>query len=234
MSSQQKSSNPEHDQQQATAAERRRAPRFPADLETNCRPALARDGVSWPGRVLDISQNGIALVMSRRFEPGSLLTMDLEDHERTVSRSVFARVIHVRALDAGGWRHGCAFTSALSDDELQAFRAQRVQPGPEDCRAWVRFECDVPTLCREAEGSDSQPTSGRILNISPGGIALLVSTPWPKGTLVWLQLQATPQRPSRSVLVRVAHEAKPVGEDWLLGCEFAFQIAEEDLQRLLR
>jgi hypothetical protein len=220
--------------QPATAEERRQAPRFPSDLETLCRPLVGQCNTSWPGRVLDISRNGLALVLHRRFEPGALLTMELEDHGRSIRRSIFARVMHIRPYEAGGWRLGCAFAEELSEEELRAFRAQPVQAGADDCRAWVRFECDMATQCREADNPDAETVPGRILNISPGGIGLVVATAWPKGTLLWLQLPGTPERPGRSVLVRVSHPAREAGDLCLLGCEFAFQLGEEDLQGLLK
>jgi hypothetical protein len=214
--------------------ERRRAPRFDSDLQTTCRPLTARDGTSWPAQVLDISQSGIALLLTRRFERGALLTMELVDAQQSTQRSCFARVIHVHAHETGGWRHGCAFSGELSDEELAAFRAERVAASDTDCRAWVRFECDVPTMCREADGSASEPTPGRILNIAPGGVGLLVGTAYPERTLLWLQLPDSPQRQGRKVLVRVVQLARPVDDQWLLGCEFAFQLGEQDLQQLLR
>jgi hypothetical protein len=220
--------------QQATAEDRRRSPRFPSDLDTVCRPLVAGEAASWPGRLLDISQNGLAVVLHRRFEPGALLTMDLEDHGRTVRRSIFARVIHIRAHESGGWRLGCAFSGELTDAELEAFRAHRARPGGDDSRAWVRFECDVPTICRDADHPDNDPVAARILNIAPGGLALLASTRWRKGNLLWLQFPGAPERPGRSVLVRVAESPREAGELWMHSCEFAFQLGEEDLQGLLQ
>jgi hypothetical protein len=214
--------------------ERRRAPRFPSDLQTSCRPLTTRDGTSWPARVRDISRGGVALILRRRFEPGAVLTMELEDPAGAVSRSVFARVIHVRPDEAGTWMLGCAFTGELSDDELRAFRAERSRPEADDGRAWVRFDCDVATTCRDAADRRARPVAVRIVNIAPGGIGLLTATPYEKGTLLSLQLPAAPGSDARTALVRVAQPARPVDGQWLLGCEFADRLGDDDLRGLLR
>jgi hypothetical protein len=213
--------------------ERRRSPRYASDLETTCRPLTARDGVSWPAQILDISRGGIGLLLGRRFEPGAVLMMDLEDPGQAVSRSVFARVIHVKAQEDGQWRLGCAFTGELNEDELSAFRADRVRPAGTDSRAWVRFECDVATTCHDAGDPDGRPAPVRIINVAPGGVGLLLASPCDKGALLWLNLPGGPGQPGRRILVRVAQPARPAGDRWEVGCEFADQLTDDDLQRLV-
>jgi hypothetical protein len=208
--------------------ERRRAPRYPSDLKTTCRPLTAREGASWPACALNISCSGIALILGRRFEPGTVLAMELEDPFGAVSRSVVARVIHVHPHEDGTWKHGCAFAAELDDDELRAFRAERVRPDEPDCRAWVRFDCDVATTYEDPAG-DGDSLPARIVNVGPGGVALVVGAPYEKGTLLWLQLPGPLDQPGRTALVRVVQPGQPSGEQWLVGCEFADRLNEDDL-----
>jgi hypothetical protein len=56
-----------------------------------------------------------SLGMTRRFEPGTALILDLSD------RRLLAHVIHATRETNGRWIIGCAFDSALSQQELRAF-----------------------------------------------------------------------------------------------------------------
>src|SRR5262249_11371350 len=149
----------------APHAERRSANRFPSDRATSCLPALGPDGLSWPARVHDISAYGIGLVLERRLEPNTRLTIDLEQTTRGLVRSVLARVVHVTQHDGGGWLVGCALTTELSNNDLEAFHTERARPPLQDCRAWVRFPCNLETVCYTAETAPGEQLPARLLNI---------------------------------------------------------------------
>jgi hypothetical protein len=220
-------------QEQEPAVERRRAPRYPCDLQTTCRPLAGRDGASWAARVVNISRSGIGLAVSRRFEPGALLTVELEDPRRTVSRSVLARVVHARPHADYGWLLGCAFSGELDDDELAAFRVERVRPAEGDCRAWVRFSCDVPTVCRDAADPEAAPVYVRVVDVAPGGVGLLGYEPWQQGTLLRLQLPGGPEGVEDSVLIRVVRSEAVEGGRWFVGGELADQLTDRDVDGLV-
>jgi hypothetical protein len=226
-------STSEKRQQAKSDAERRRAPRYPSDLTVSCRPLLARESGGWQARVLNISRSGIALVLARRFERGALLSMDLEGPQQAVSRSVLARVVHARPDDNNAWIVGCVFSSELLDEELHAFSAERVKPVEPDCRAWVRFSCDVATVCRPEGDAAGREVAARIVNVSPTGVALLVSSPWENGKLLRLQLPSMSGRPGRSVLIRVAQVAATADGEWTVGCEIVDQLSMDVLEGLL-
>src|SRR4051812_32014146 len=61
----------------ADVADRRATPRFPCSLETACKPAMWADDKLWDGRIKDISLGGMGLLVKRRFEPGTLLRVDV-------------------------------------------------------------------------------------------------------------------------------------------------------------
>jgi hypothetical protein len=211
-----------------SGVERRAAPRFPSELRTECRPLMA-PGAAWKAQVENISRTGLALVLSRRFEKGAVLTMDLENSRCGISRNVVARVVHARPHDEGGWLLGCVFINALDDDELKAFSAARV-PAPEsDCRAWVRFTCDVPTTCRPDGVPDAEPVAVRVVDIAPGGVGLVAAEAWEPGTFLLLDLPGT----SRCALLRVVRSAVYGGE-WFFGCEFTDRVKDQDLHGLLQ
>jgi hypothetical protein len=72
----------------------------------------------WPGTVHDLSPRGVGLVIPRRFEPGTVLRVDLESSSGT-PRELPARVANVRSEAAGHWFHGCVFPDPLTDADLR-------------------------------------------------------------------------------------------------------------------
>jgi hypothetical protein len=74
----------------------------------------------WFGRVRDISQGGVALILRRPFERGTNLILDLATNAGEL-RGLPARVVHAWEMD-GRWIIGCEFASPLNEDELQRFR----------------------------------------------------------------------------------------------------------------
>jgi hypothetical protein len=218
---------------QEPGAERRRAPRYSTDLPATCRPLAGREGASWEARVVNISRSGIGLALPRRFEPGALLTVELEDPRRTVSRSILARVIHARPHAEHGWLLGCAFSGELDDDELAAFRVERVRPAEGDCRAWVRFTCDVRTVCRDEANPAAGPVPVRVVDLAPGGVGLLVDGPMEQGTRLRLQLPDGPEGAPDGVLIRVVRSEAVQGGRWFVGCEVAEQLTNRDVSGLV-
>lgn len=77
--------------------------------------------VPWPAKVLDISCGGTALTVTRRFESGAILNLELCDRAGQVTRTVLARVAHVTALPNGDWVLGCRFAKPLSQEDINTF-----------------------------------------------------------------------------------------------------------------
>lgn len=105
----------------ASSRERRVAVRYPGNPDAACRAYAPSAGV-YPAWVRDISATGVALLVACEFEPGAVLTLELENPTRGVSIVVKARVVHVLEVPPDRrWLHGCAFERPLTDDELRAF-----------------------------------------------------------------------------------------------------------------
>lgn len=210
-------------------SDRRIAPRYPSALDAACQPVMARDGSPWAGQVVNISRGGIGLVLDRRFEPKTLLVIDLESPQENVSRTLLARVVHSTRRDTG-WLLGCAFISELDEDDLKLFRARRLRPAGTDCRAWVRFSCDLETSCAP-DGSD-EAWPARVMNVAPGGIGLVVPGEVPVGSILRVEMPRGQTGVPRHVLVRVVQTTRQSAQSWLLGCEFTEQLSDEELQAL--
>jgi hypothetical protein len=212
--------------------ERRSATRFPSGLDASCQPVMLRDRSSWVAQVRDISTGGIGLVLPRRFEPKTLLIVFLESPFHEISRTMLVRVVHTTALPDNQWLLGCELTSELDADDLQVFRAEPVRPTSPDCRAWVRFTCDVETACHPAGASSEKPWQVKIVNVSPGGMGLLVPHAVNSKTLIQIELPAAEGRPARTILLRVVQSGQFTPQGWLLNCEFASQLSAEELEEL--
>ena len=74
----------------------------------------------WPLVVRDLSNGGVGVLLARRFEPGTELSIELSTGPDVLPRRLSARVVRVVPEKAGHWVHGCAFPENLTDDELDS------------------------------------------------------------------------------------------------------------------
>ena len=91
-----------------------------------------------------MSRSGIGMRVERRFEPSSLLEIDLQSVVPHLDRTLLVTVRNVRTHPDGGWIIGCLFARPLDDEELWAFRATQVRPPREECQAWYRRPPEQP------------------------------------------------------------------------------------------
>jgi len=111
------------EQTEKKGAERRGSVRYPCSTESfstdnSCRPITATKREAWTAIIRDLSTGGMGIIVPRRFEPGTLLTVDLEDAARTSHNSFVVRVMHITQETDNSWLLGCAFTAKLSESEL--------------------------------------------------------------------------------------------------------------------
>ncbi len=108
---------------QPTGAERRASVRYPCSEDSfgpdnSCRPITATRKESWSAVVRDLSTGGVGILVNRRFEPGTLLSVELQDPEKTAARTLLVRVVRLIQQDKDHWLLGCAFTTKLSEADL--------------------------------------------------------------------------------------------------------------------
>jgi len=70
--------------------------------------------------ILNISRRGIGLLIGQRFEPGSLLAIQLRHREVGISGILTATVKHATEQPPGNWSLGCSLSRSLTDDEIAA------------------------------------------------------------------------------------------------------------------
>jgi hypothetical protein len=110
--------------------------RHACGVQSSCHPLAARGSSDccWPGKVRDVSAGGIGLVLSRRFEPGAGLVVELPNIPGQPSETLLARVVHATPVANGYWALGCAFVRELTEHELQSLlrlcRTPQASGGP--------------------------------------------------------------------------------------------------------
>ncbi|GIW80628.1 MAG: hypothetical protein KatS3mg105_2435 [Gemmatales bacterium] len=217
---------------EVTPSDRRASLRHRCQLQGLCKPVNASVDITWPAEILDISRGGLALRVDRRFERGTLLDVELHAVSTHTTQHVIARVVNLRQQHDRRWVLGCAFARELADEELWAFRAERVRPPAKDCRAWIRFPCR-PGRNSHLSMLNREKWPATVVNISPGGVALLVKHAVDAGTQLQLELHGNVDSPPILTLAYVVHATARDAGLWELGCAFAIELQENELDTLL-
>src|SRR5262249_11356557 len=103
--------------------DRRAWVRYLCQLESCCQPlGLPKAGEQWAGRLRELCNGGVRVIVSRRFEVGTLLALETTGTGYS-SQTLLSRVVHVLPDEGPLWSHGCSFTNPLSDEELRALLA---------------------------------------------------------------------------------------------------------------
>jgi PilZ domain-containing protein len=103
----------------ARKAERRVSVRFQSNAKGHCQSVSLQRESAWEAIVRDISCSGIGLLLPRRFERGTLLTIELTETTAGQTRLLLVRVVHATPQPEGNWLLGCALTNSLTEDEVQ-------------------------------------------------------------------------------------------------------------------
>jgi len=101
-------------------------------LNSVCKPVGRHQiGNHWKGRIENVSQDGLKLTLNRRFEPGTLLAVEVDMSKEeldqvfhsAVSRFFLVKVVRVvsRPRRDGKWILGCLLVRKFNDDDLGSF-----------------------------------------------------------------------------------------------------------------
>jgi hypothetical protein len=104
-------------------------------------------------------------------------------------------------------------------------------PGPApDRRAWVRFAVPGghPARAWNAQAWRRRRPA-RLLDLSPGGLGLLLTDPLTPGTVLQVAIDGWPGRP----LWGFVRHVTATGRGWLHGCELFLPLEASDFQVLL-
>lgn len=103
----------------AVTTERRQSIRHPIDRAVNVVPTIGGSGSCWRGRIKNLSLHGLRLVMERRFEKNTFLSIRVLDNDGDELLSFLGQVVYVSGNDEGRWSIGCRFTKKMNEQDLQ-------------------------------------------------------------------------------------------------------------------
>lgn len=99
--------------------DRRTWMRFPCQVKATYQVVGYEETAICQGEVLNISANGIGLLVGQSIELGSLLNLELQQANGASTCTILACVVHGHE-EGGRWALGCNFIRELSEDDLQA------------------------------------------------------------------------------------------------------------------
>jgi c-di-GMP-binding flagellar brake protein YcgR len=140
------------------------------------------------------------------------------------SAAALARIIHEYTMferAVGLWQRLTGRTDAAAHPDSAV--------AEDDRRVWVRYPADVEAHCAPADG-DEVRLSGRIRDVSRGGIKLVVNRAFGAGSLLSVQLPAEEGHPAITVLAFVVYVNTLEADEWALGCNFARQLTDDELR----
>ena len=216
-----------------TSVENRRVwLRYAANVNIRCGEAGGEGDAGVLGVICDISRGGIQMISSRRFEPGTLISVELPPGRGEQKLAVLACVVRAQPYGDSEWKMGCRFSSELNEDQLVALGAARKRPHAPDPRGWSRFPCDSRAFYQRVNGPAEPHRPARMFNVAVGGMALLVDEPVAVGELLSAELHDAKGQPVFTILACVVH-SQTVPEGHLLGCNFIRELSDTDVQALL-
>jgi c-di-GMP-binding flagellar brake protein YcgR len=109
--------------------------------------------------------------------------------------------------------------------------AQKTEPAPNpERRVWVRFPARTNAQVRPAAPEGTLLIDARVLDVSLGGVKLVVDRRLAPGSLVSLDLPGD-DAVDVSILACVVRAEEQPNEMWVLGCNFSCELDAADLQR---
>jgi serine/threonine protein kinase len=103
-----------------TKADRRATVRYPSQQSGACQPFGGEKELKWSAKIQDVSADGIGLVLNRRFEPRTLLVVELSETIPNSKRLLLVRVVRATKLSARQWVVGCVFARRLTPEDCEA------------------------------------------------------------------------------------------------------------------
>jgi c-di-GMP-binding flagellar brake protein YcgR len=212
--------------------ERRVWVRHPCDLQTQYEQAEG-DEAPLTARIVDISRGGVKVVVNRAHAPGSLISIELPGPGGRTGFAALACVVHDRELGPNEWMLGCSFSKELTEDQLRAFGLGRAESALPEKRSWPRCPANVTASVQLTNSGDMTRWPAKVVDLSPGGVALSVDREIRNGTLLTTDLRAANGHIVSTILACVVHLTVQDDGTRRLGCNFIRELTESDLLALL-
>jgi hypothetical protein len=210
----------------AVRNENRATERFATVRDASCSLVTQRQKVLTL-RIHNISAGGIGLLSGHRFEPGSILLVQVREETPSRSPLLVAKVVHATAQPTGDWLIGCILTRGLSEAEVEALAANE----PKERRKASRIVCVRDASCSPL--LDRQLTvTVKLHDVSTSGIGFVSQRRFERGSTLLVQiLSESPDLP-QLLVGKVVHVTAQATGEWLIGCALARGLSEADLQAL--
>jgi len=102
-----------------TVTDRRSSSRHPSRRAGNCVLPTDKECICWPATIHDISTCGIGFMLDCRFEPGTQVSVQVQDATGQHALSRMVEVKHVRRENGNGFIFGGEFVDTLSEEQLR-------------------------------------------------------------------------------------------------------------------
>lgn len=215
----------------ASAEERRAHARHDVDVETACH--FLADGTEIRARIRDVSRSGVNLAVPHEVPEGTMVRVQLPGPADSPHTTVLACVTNSRELLENQWSIGCVFSLEMSDTEMRQLGGENKLASPEDQRAWVRFPTQGTVEYRLLPGEDGQARMADLVDLSPGGLGLIVTEPIEPGDAITVNLKRQNNQPDRSMLACVVYMAERPEGKRAIGCNFLHELSERELRELV-
>jgi serine/threonine protein kinase len=100
-------------------------------------------------------------------------------------------------------------------------------------RAVIRYPCRLQSLCLTTRDRGQKPWQAEVTNISAKGLGLVIGRRFERGTLLDLAWSQVHQDVAGSMMARVMRAQAHDPGYWLLGCELAHHLGDQEIQALL-
>ena len=104
---------------------------------------------------------------------------------------------------------------------------------PSNRRAAVRYQCGPATPGRVMVVGGQEWQRAWVLDLSLGGVGLLLGRPLDMGLTLVVVLKSTADKKTYELPARVCHASRQPDGDWIIGCEFATKLTDDELDALL-
>lgn len=187
-------------------------------------------GARWCVQIRDISRGGARLSVPHSLEPGAFVSVEIPGEPPA---TVLACVVRATALPNGGWELGCAFSTEISDEDIQKLVGDSVKTEPTDRRSWERAVSNKE-IAFQVVGADAPKwETASLVDVSAGGAALRVQQPVDLQAMVRLELRGGDWKSEAVLLGTVIRTTQLAECDWVLGCSFVRELDEAELEIIL-
>jgi hypothetical protein len=121
----------------------------------------------------------------------------------------------------------------MSFEYYAYWQDRQLEAVPRNRRAAVRYKCPPATLGRITPVEKLEYQRAWVVDLSLKGVGLLLTRPLEIGTQIAILLKSATQKRSFELVGRVVHATLQASSDWLIGCELAKPLTEEELDALL-